>query len=98
MKSLAAVALAFIAACSSAPAAAPPAPKPPVMEAPKPPVMETTKPPPPKIEAPAPKPPNPDLLVHLKLDDGPADASGNNHAAVVQGKVGWGAGKIGNAA
>ena len=62
-----------------------------VMEAPKhPPVMEAPKP--------AAKPAHPDLLVHLKLDESPADASGHGNAAVVQGKVAWVVGKSGNGA
>jgi len=84
-----------------------PAAKPPVMEAPKASAAEGK--PAPKAEAPAAKPApqaeaakvavaNPDLLVHLKLEDGGADASGHNHAAVVQGKVAWVPGKGGNAA
>ena len=97
MRASAAAILVLLAACGA------PAPmtaaKPPVMEAPKPPVMEA-KPvaPAPKVEAPAAKPSNPDLLVHLKLDDGGADASGHGHAGVVQGKVAWVPGKSGNGA
>ncbi len=44
------------------------------------------------------KPANPDLLVHLKLDGGAADASGLGRAAVAQGKVAWAEGKDGQAA
>ncbi len=103
MRSIASAALVFIAACNgpTAPVSTP-ATKPPMMEAPKAPVMEAPKPPPPvpaaKVEAPAAKPTHPDLLVHLKLDDGPADASGHNRAVVAQGKVAWVPGKSGNGA
>jgi concanavalin A-like lectin/glucanase superfamily protein len=90
MKPVAALLLVLVAACggSPEPASAPaPAPKAPVMEAPKKPaVME------------APKSATPELLVHLKFGDGAADAAGKGHAGVVQGKVAWGAGKVGKAA
>ncbi len=89
MKNSVALAILLLAACGSADKPAPKAAAAPVMEAPKP--------------APAPaavpaKPANPDLVLHLKLDESGADASGLNHHGVVQGKVAFVPGKIGQAA
>ena len=88
-----------LAGCSGAsqnPATVPPSPaKPaPVVEAPKVPAVKEAPKETPKQEAKK----NPDLLVHLKFDDGGHDASGFHHAAVIQGKVSWADGKAGKAA